>query len=129
MSVKAKYQSVLDLGEKLGIKNGDVSEENGILSINGTANTPYERNIIWDKIKEIGGAELTDVRASIKVEDETVFHKHTVASGESLSKIALKYYGNAGKYNLIFEANTDILKDVNTIHPNQVLVIPNEVVS
>lgn len=129
MSVKAKYQPVLDLGEKLGIKNGDVSEENGILSINGTANTPYERNILWDKIKEIGGTELTDVRASIKVEDETVFHKHTVVSGESLSKIALKYYGNAGKYNQIFEANTDILKDVNTIHPNQVLVIPNEVVS
>ncbi len=126
MSVKAKYQPVLDLGEKLGIKNGDVTEENGILSITGTANTPYERNIIWDKIKEIGGTELTDVRASIKVEDETVFHKHTVASGESLSKIALKYYGNAGKYNQIFEANTDILKDVNTIHPNQVLIIPNE---
>lgn len=126
MSVKAKYQPVLDLGEKLGIKNGDVTEENGILSISGTANTPYERNIIWDKIKEIGGTELTDVRASIKVEDETVFHKHTVASGESLSKIALKYYGNAGKYNQIFEANTDILKDVNTIHPNQILIIPNE---
>ncbi len=126
MSVKAKYQPVLDLGEELGIKNGDVTEENGILSISGTANTPYERNIIWDKIKEIGGTELTDVRASIKVEDETVFHKHTVASGESLSKIALKYYGNAGKYNQIFEANTDILKDVNTIHPNQILIIPNE---
>ena len=89
----------------------------------------YPLYIIWDKIKEIGGAELTDVRASIKVEDETVFHKHRVASGESLSKIALKYYGNAGKYNQIFEANTDILKDVNTIHPNQVLVIPNEVVN
>ncbi|PHR30799.1 MAG: peptidoglycan-binding protein [Fluviicola sp.] len=126
MSVKEKYQPVLDLGQELGIKNGNVTEENGILSISGTANTPYERNIIWDKIKEIGGAELTDVRASIKVEDETVFHKHTVASGETLSKIALKYYGNAGKYPQIFEANTDILKDANTIHPNQLLIIPNE---
>ena len=28
MAVKAKYQSVLDLGEKLNIANGNVTEEN-----------------------------------------------------------------------------------------------------
>ena len=42
MAVKAKYQKVLDLGEKLNIQNGDVSEENGVLKIKGTAATPYE---------------------------------------------------------------------------------------
>lgn len=126
MSITQKYQPVLDLGKELGIKNGNVSEENGVLSIEGTSATPYERNIIWDKIKEIGGTELTDVRANIEVEDDSVYHKHTVASGESLGKIALKYYGSAGKYTKIFEANTNILKDPNVIHPNQLLIIPNE---
>ena len=29
MSVKAKYQDVLTLGEKLGIKDGKITEENG----------------------------------------------------------------------------------------------------
>ena len=58
MTMKAKYQSVLDLGESLNIQNGDVSEENGVLKVKGTANTPYEKNIIWDKIKEIGGDNL-----------------------------------------------------------------------
>jgi len=38
--VKAKYQDVLNLGEALNIQNGDVSEENGVLKIKGTANTP-----------------------------------------------------------------------------------------
>ena len=31
MSVKAKYQAVLDLGQQLGIQGGDVSEEGGVL--------------------------------------------------------------------------------------------------
>jgi hypothetical protein len=53
--IKQKYQSVLDLGTKLNIQNGDVFEENGVLKIKGTAKTPYEKNIIWDQIKTVGG--------------------------------------------------------------------------
>jgi len=53
--IKQKYQSVLDLGTELNIQNGDVSEENGVLKIKGTAKTQYEKNIIWDQIKAIGG--------------------------------------------------------------------------
>ena len=33
MSVKAKYQAVLDLGEQLAIKDGNVTEEGGVLKI------------------------------------------------------------------------------------------------
>ena len=40
MSVKSKYQSVLDLGEKLNIKDGNVTEEGGVLKIKGQAATP-----------------------------------------------------------------------------------------
>jgi nucleoid-associated protein YgaU len=50
---------------------------------------------------------------------------HTVKSGESLSLIAKEYYGDAMKYNVIFEANKPMLKDVNKIYPGQVLRIPN----
>ncbi len=125
MSVKSKYQDVLNLGEKLGVKNGDVSEENGVLKIKGEAHTPYEKNLIWDKIKEIGGENPSDIKANITVEDGSVYHRHTVKSGESLSKISKHYYGDAMKYNKIFEANTNILSNPDLIHPDQVLVIPN----
>ncbi|WP_036383429.1 LysM peptidoglycan-binding domain-containing protein [Muricauda sp. MAR_2010_75] len=125
MSVKAKYQPVLDLGEKLAIKNGDVTEENGVLKIKGQAATPYEKNILWDKIKEIGGQSPSDIKANITVADESVYARHTVKSGESLSKIAKHYYGDPMKYKQIFEANTNILKNPDLIHPDQVLVIPN----
>ncbi len=125
MSVKDKYQPVLTLGEKLIIKDIDVSEENGILKVKGQARHQYEKNLLWDKIKEIGGENPSDIKANITVADETIYAKHVVKSGESLSKIAKHYYGDAMKYKKIFEANTGILKNPDVIHPDQVLIIPN----
>ncbi|PCJ93235.1 MAG: peptidoglycan-binding protein [Flavobacteriaceae bacterium] len=125
MSIKAKYQAVLDLGEQFGIKDGQVTEEGGILKVKGIATTQYEKNAMWDKIKEIGGANPSDIKANISVEDESVYHRHTVKSGESLSLIAKHYYGDLMKYKEIFAANTDLLKSPDVIHPDQVLVIPN----
>ena len=126
MAVKAKYQSVLDLGEKLNIQDGDVREENGVLKIKGTAATQYEKNLLWDQIKAAAGTESpTDIMANITVADDSVYAKHTVKSGDTLGKIAKHYYGNASKYNAIFEANRDILNNPDVIHPDQELKIPN----
>jgi len=123
--IKAKYQSVLNLGEKLNVQAGDVKEENGLLKVWGTANTPYEKNLIWDEIKKVGGENPTDIMADIKVADTSIYAKHTVKSGESLSKIAKHYYGKPMKYTAIFEANRNVLKNPDLIHPGQELVIPN----
>lgn len=125
MSVKDKYQPVLNLGEKLNIKDGDVTEENGVLKVKGQAGTQYEKNLLWDKIKEIGGENPSDIKANITVADESVYARHVVKSGESLSKISKQYYGDPMKYKKIFEANSGILKNPDVIHPDQVLVIPN----
>ena len=125
MSVKAKYQPVLDLGEKLEVKNGDVVVDGDVLKIKGMTKTQYEKNLLWDKIKEIGGEHPTDIKANITVEDDSVYARHIVKSGESLSKIAKHYYGDPMKYKQIFEANTNILKNPDLIHPDQVLAIPN----
>lgn len=51
---------------------------------------------------------------------------YTVVSGDSLSKIAKKFYGNANEWRRIFDANKDILKDPDLIHPGQTLKIPAE---
>ena len=123
--VKAKYQDVLDLGQALNIQDGDVKEENGILKIKGTAKTQYEKNILWDKIKAIGGDNPSDIAADIKVADTSVYARHIVKPGETLGKIAKHYYGDAMKYKQIFSANTDVLKNPDLIYPNQELIIPN----
>lgn len=49
---------------------------------------------------------------------------YEVVSGDSLSKIAKKEYGDANAWPKIFEANKDILKDPNKIYPGQKLKIP-----
>jgi nucleoid-associated protein YgaU len=49
---------------------------------------------------------------------------HTVVSGDNLSKIAKKFYGNANKYPVIFEANKPMLKHPDKIYPGQMLRIP-----
>ncbi|HVO83229.1 MAG TPA: LysM peptidoglycan-binding domain-containing protein [Syntrophobacteria bacterium] len=49
---------------------------------------------------------------------------HEVKKGETLSKIAEKYYGDSGLYMKIFEANRDTLTDPNLIRIGQKLRIP-----
>jgi LysM repeat protein len=49
---------------------------------------------------------------------------YTVVSGDTLSGIAQRFYGDASAYMRIFEANRDKLNDPNLIHPGQELVIP-----
>jgi len=49
---------------------------------------------------------------------------YTVVSGDNLSKIARKFYGDPNKYPVIFEANTPMLTHPDKIYPGQVLVIP-----
>ena len=51
---------------------------------------------------------------------------HEVQSGDTLSAIAKKHYGDANAYKRIFEANRPMLKDADDIYPGQVLVIPEQ---
>jgi LysM repeat protein len=55
-------------------------------------------------------------------EPESQFY--TVVKGDTLSKIAKQYYGNASKYPVIFEANRPMLTHPDKIYPGQVLRIP-----
>ena len=49
---------------------------------------------------------------------------HTVVSGDNLSKIAKKFYGDPNKYPVIFEANKPMLTHPDKIYPGQMLRIP-----
>jgi len=124
MSLQDKYRAVLELGEKLGVKDGYVNEEGNVLKMGGVAKTQMDKDQIWDKIKEIGGDPPSDIEADIKVEVTDYYGTYTVKSGDSLSKIAKKYLGSANRYMDIFNLNTDILKNPDLIHPGQVLKIP-----
>ena len=49
---------------------------------------------------------------------------YTIQSGDSLSKIAKRFYGNAGEWQKIYNANKDQIKDPDKIFPGQKIVIP-----
>lgn len=49
---------------------------------------------------------------------------YTVVSGDTLSKISKQMYGDANKYNAIFDANKPMLTSPDKIYPGQMLRIP-----
>lgn len=67
-----------------------------------------------------GGAEGEGAAGGASKDSRT----YTVQSGDTLSKIAKEYYGDANRYMDIFNANTDKLSDPNKIQVGQELVIP-----
>ena len=125
MSLQVKYSGVLALAQQLKMKDLNVSEEGGTLKLSGTANTQYEKNSVWDKIKEIGGENYSDIKADIKVANSDYYHLHKVVSGESLSKIAKHYYKDANQYMKIFNVNKDQLSNPDMIKVGQELKIPS----
>jgi nucleoid-associated protein YgaU len=49
---------------------------------------------------------------------------YTVVRGDSLSKIAIREYGDAREWRKIYEANKDVIDDPDLIEVGQNLIIP-----
>ena len=49
---------------------------------------------------------------------------YTVKAGDSLSKIAQREYGDASQWKKIYEANRDVIKNPDLIHPGQTFKLP-----
>ena len=123
--LKKKYGSVIDYGQKRGVSWKNVHIENNKLLVRGAAPNDAIKNEVWIKIKDIDPlyedltADIT-IDASLKAPEQT----YTVVAGDSLSKIAKHFYGDATAYMKIFEANKDQLKDPDKINVGQKLKIP-----
>ena len=50
---------------------------------------------------------------------------HIVGKGETLSAIAKKYYGSAGKVKKIYDANRETITNINMLKPGTKLIIPD----
>lgn len=68
-----------------------------------------------------GGSSSSAPMSEGAPQDEVM---HSVEPGDSLSRIAKKYYGDASKWKMIYEANRDLIKNPDLIHPGQVFRIP-----
>ncbi len=112
----------------LDITDLDVQIEGDKATLTGMAGSQADKEKLIVAVGNIEGIATVDDRIDVKevVEEAPAPVFYTVKGGDSLSKIAKEMYGDAMKYNNIFEANKPMLKDPNLIYPGQVLRIPQQ---
>lgn len=129
---QAKAEAIKKEIKRAGLGDDlDVVVQGSSVRVRGTVPNPEARQKLMMIIGNIKGVD--------KVEDESGSSQqagvqqqaerprvYEVQSGDTLSAIAKREYGDANAYNRIFEANTPMLKDPDDIYPGQVLVIPEK---
>lgn len=114
----------LIIAHDLEVKDLSIELDDDKVTIYGQVESQATREKVILVAGNVQGIASVDDRLSVVVpEPESQFYE--VQSGDSLSKISKKFYGDAMKYNVIFEANTPMLKHPDKIYPGQVLRIPN----
>jgi nucleoid-associated protein YgaU len=116
--------------------DGTTEERDGKLYLKGTVQSQDQANKIWDALKTIPDWKdeiVADIQAKgggASGGDQSsggAQQTYTVKAGDTLSKIARQYLGDANAYPAIFDANRDQLSDPDRIKPGQVLKIPQGV--
>lgn len=115
-------ETISDL--QLKVENLKVHINDDLATISGMAYDQATKEKVVLVVGNTEGIATVDDQMTVEhIEPEAQFH--TVVSGDTLGKIAKKFYGNAMKYPVIFEANKPMLKDPDLIYPGQVLRIPH----
>ena len=130
--LKAKYQSVLRLIEQKKLRMHNLHLQDNKLFVKASAGTEEQKNAIWNQIKLVDPT-YADLTCDIVIDPSMApppaaapeAKTYMVQPGDTLSKLAKQFYGNAGAYMKIFDANKDQLTDPNLIKVGQVLKIPN----
>ena len=96
---------------------------NDVVTVYGQAAKQSDKEKVILALGNVSGIAAVDDRLKVvKKEPESQFY--VVKKGDSLSKIAKKFYGDPMKYKHIFKANRPLLKDPDKIFPGQSLRIP-----
>ncbi len=115
-------ETIHDLG--LDVEDLDISIDGDVAVVTGSAHDQATKEKVILVIGNSTGIATVDDRLTVEnPEPEARFY--TVEKGDYLSKISKAMYGDAMKYNIIFEANKPMLKDPDKIYPGQVLRIPH----
>ena len=105
-----------------GIENLEVKmDENGTVSLSGDASSQEAMEKAVLMAGNIEGVSNVDVSALNTPEEENKIkvEYYTIQKGDTLWKIAAKFYGNGAKYTKIVEDNKEVIKDADKIFPGQ----------
>jgi nucleoid-associated protein YgaU len=95
----------------------------GTVTVAGTVNDQATKEKVLLCCGNVAGVSAVNDMLVVKT-PQPESQWHTVVSGDNLSKIAKKFYGDPNKYPAIFEANKPMLKHPDKIYPGQLLRIP-----
>lgn len=107
-----------------GVEGLQVAFDNGVVTLSGEANSAeaMEKAVLMaGNVKGVTGINADGLTAP-PAENEVAYY--TIVSGDTLSKLAKEYYGDAGAYPRIFEANLEVIKDPDLIYVGQKIRIP-----
>lgn len=93
------------------------------VAVSGEAADQATREKIILCCGNVASVEKVDDRMTVKNALPAAQY-YTVVRGDTLSKIAKEFYGNANAYMQIFEANKPMLSHPDKIYPGQTLRIP-----
>jgi len=106
-----------------GIKNLAVVINEGVVALSGEAESgeALEKSVLL--AGNVEGVEKV-MAVTVKQPDVPKVEYYEIVSGDSLSKIAKQFYGDAMQYPRLFEANKEVIKDPDLIYPGQKIRIP-----
>lgn len=113
-----------------GISNIEVEYDDGVVTICGDCINQATKDNAVLMVGNIKGVEKViadDLRVPPPAKEEKPEEKaefYEIVSGDTLGKIAERYYGKASDYMRIFEANREIIEDPDRIYPGQKIRIP-----
>ena len=108
----------------LGNPNVQATVDGDKVTVTGEVASQEEKEKILLAVGNIAGVGSVDDQITVSGPVVTAAQFVVVKSGDTLSAISLRVYGDANKYQKIFDANKPMLKDVNKIYPGQTLRIP-----
>jgi nucleoid-associated protein YgaU len=111
-----------------GVSDLDVQydPQSGKVALSGTADSAEAMQkavLMAGNVQGVGEVEAADLTHPQEQEEVEYY---IIEKGDTLSKIARQFYGDANKYPRIFEANREVIKDANLIFPGQKIRIPRE---
>ena len=111
---------------EVGLGNPNVQTEvNGsTVIVKGEVSSQEEREKIVLTLGNIHGVEKVDDQMTVAGGAGRESEYVEVKSGDTLSAISKRVYGDANQYTKIFEANKPMLKSADKIYPGQKLRIP-----
>lgn len=107
-----------------GVINLEVKVEDSVAHLTGGAKDRETLEKVVLIAGNVQGIESVDASCLECPEDQSNVKYYTIVSGDSLSKIAKEFYGDAMQYPRIFEANREVIKDADLIYPGQKIRIP-----